>query len=111
MLNVHGIYTDMKAHNIKCSTKSRSIYLSKLQLKPKLLLCCLSKVSGQVQYMVFAAPEGILAVHYHRCRKWGAGGATLPRPPPRPPNFTHCLYNELHCSIVMLLTFFLICVN
>ena len=36
----------------------------------------------------------------------GSGGATRPPPPSfklgghRPPNFTHCLHNELHCSIV-----------
>ena len=30
----------------------------------------------------------------HRRRKRGGKGAT------RPPNFTHCLHNELHCSIV-----------
>ena len=33
----------------------------------------------------------------HRRRKRGGEGAT------RPPNFTHCLHNELHCSIVDLL--------
>ena len=51
----------------------------------------------------------------------GSGGAReVTHPPPQvsswgggasPPNFTHCLHNELHCNIVMLLTFFLICVN
>ena len=41
----------------------------------------------------------------HRRRKWGGKGAT--RPPSfklggiaRPPNFTYCSHNELHCSIV-----------
>ena len=52
---------------------------------------------------------------WHRRRKRGARGVI--RPPKfqvgghRTPNFTHCLHNELHCSIVVLQMLFLICVH
>ena len=53
----------------------------------------------------YLCSSGLEINNNHRRRKRGGQGGRLAPPSfklggHRPPNFTHCLHNELHCSIV-----------
>ena len=94
----------IQLHLNECRAVSRGV--QGVQLNPPPL-----QINDIHDYNYCHAFEKLRAEMYilHRRRKRGGGGqGGQLAPPPKfqvgghrpPPNFTHCLHNELHCSIV-----------